>query len=387
MRVAKYLTYCSILFLLSNLVTAVSSAQTLVFSPPPSVDETTEEPEESREDIVAETIAGCAANPESCGITLSSFLDSVGFAETEPNDYMLGADALAFDTQYAGQLYNADDEDWYYITMKESNQLLTVGFSVPGLGSEDTGTGTSAGISNIDISGWNISVRDSGGNIFSEVNSGFDGKPDTLLQTALSHAGTYYIVIKKDPAAQTANLFYDYNVTAFLEASQLTSEPVDVNFFDAEVEPNDIQAEANLLTSNVTMMGLLSNTLLYGSGGFNFERDWFVYESKGNEILTIEFCVRQDCEGGQWEATLISESGMTLAKGRTDKEKKYYFGIRDPGRYFLRLDSIPGLVDENGGVIHLCTPDPGTGPVWNQYNFTVTSTHLPPLISEVNSSL
>lgn len=372
MRVAKYLTYCSILFLLSNLVPAVGLAQTLNFSPLPPGGGSTGGSENSG-DIAAETKAACAANPESCGITLSSFLGSAGFAETEPNDHILGADALAFDTQYAGQLHSAEDEDWYYITTTKSNQLLTVGFSVPGLEN---------------ISGWNISVRDSGGNIFSEINSGFDGKPDTLLQTALSHTGTYYIVIKAlNTEGQITHLPYDYNVVAFLKSSQLTGEPVDVNFFDAEIEPNDTQAEANLLASNVTMMGLLSNTLIYGSGGFNFEEDWFVYESKGNEILTIEFCVRQDCEGGQWEATLISESGMTLAKGRTDKEKKYYFGIRNPGRYFLRLDSIPGLVDENGGVIHLCTLDPGTGPVWNQYNFTVTSTQLPPLMSEANSSL
>ncbi len=312
-----------------------------------------QEKTESREEIVSETKAECAANPESCGITLSSFLDNTGFAETEPNDYILSADPLTLNTKYWGQLYSAEDQDWYYITTTAPNQILSADFSVPGL---------------TDITGWNISIRDSGGNIFSEVNSGFDRAADTLLQTALSHTGTYYIVVKAlSQGGQLSHLSYDYNIAAFLESSQLTNGPIDVNFFDTEVEPNDSKAQANPLSSNVTMLGLLSNSLTFGSTGFAFEDDWFVYESEGNETLSIEFCTRQDCEENDWQITLLDENGTILAHGQISKQKKYYLGIRTPGHYYLQISTVPNTEAK---------------PVWQQYNFTVTSTKLPPLMSE-----
>lgn len=307
----------------------------------------------SREEIVAETKAQCAANPESCDITLSSLLDNTGFAETEPNNYILSADPLTFGKEYWGQLYNAEDQDWYYITATAPNQILSVDFSVLGLN---------------DITGWNISVRDSGGNIYSQVNSGFDGAADTLLQTALSHTGTYYIVVKAlNQEGQLSYLSYDYNIAAFLESSQMTNGPIDVNFFDTEVEPNNSEAQANPLSSNVTVRGLLSNSLTFGSTGFAFEDDWFIYESKGHEILSIEFCTRQDCKGDNWQATLLNENGIILAHGRISKKKQYYLGIRNPGHYFLQISTVPNTEAK---------------PVWQQYNFTVTSTKLPPLMSE-----
>lgn len=346
----------------------------------------------STDEIVAATKAECAADPASCGVTLSSFLDSTGFGETEPNNHVMGADPMEFGVEYVGQLYSPEDEDWFYITTTEPNQILTVNFNVPGLE---------------DITGWNISVRDSGGNIFSEVNSGFDGVPETLLQTVLSHAGTYYVAVRPlNQDDQITHLPYDYYLAAFLGASQVTTEPIDVNFFDAEVEPNDSRAEANPLTfasplaSNVTMEGLISGPLIFGSTGFNFEEDWFVYETEGNEILSIEFCTRRDCEGSHWQVTMYDENGLMLLTGRTDMEQNYYLGIRNPGRYFVQVGVAPALAEEGGGAQYVCSIDPAmplkdcpdpsertllVEPPWHQYNFTVTSTKLPPLMNEVSS--
>jgi hypothetical protein len=349
-------------------------------------------PQTDIDGVVAETKTKCAADPKSCGITLSSFLDNTGFGETEPNNYALSADPLDFDVKYWGQLSSPEDQDWFYVTTTASNQILTVDFTIPGLSN---------------ISGWNISVRDSGGNIFSEINSGFDGASETLLQTVLSHAGSYYVVVRPlNQDGQITYLSYDYNLAAFLSSSQITAEPVDVNFFDAEVEPNDNRAQANPLSfasplsSNVTMMGLLSGTLIPGSVGFDFEEDWFAYQTTGNEILSVEFCARQDCEGSNWQVTVFDESGLTLVNMRTDMEKRFDLGIRNPGRYLLRLSVAPKLDEEKGGVTYVCSIDPTmklkdcpnpsertliVESPWHQYNFTVTSTKLPPLMSEVNN--
>ncbi|QBQ56443.1 hypothetical protein E3U44_04520 [Nitrosococcus wardiae] len=361
------------------------------------------------DEIVAATKAECAANPASCGVTLSSFLDGTGFGETEPNNHVMGADPMEFGVEYGGQLYSPEDQDWFYITTTESNQILTLNFNVPGLE---------------DITGWNISVRDSGGNVFSEVYSGFDFAPESLLQTILSHAGTYYVVVKSLKQAQEetrssdqngeADLIYehlphDYRLAAFLGNSQVTTEPIDVNFFDAEVEPNDSRVEANPLSfssplaSNVTMVGLLSGTPIPGVPAFEFEKDWFVYDTAGNEILSVEFCARNDCQGSAWQVTVFDENELTLVDMRTDMEKRFDLGIRNPGRYFIRIGVAPRLDEEGGkgsGITYVCAIDPAmplkdcpspderiliVEPPWHQYNFTVTSTQLPPLMNEVDN--
>ncbi|ABA56762.1 hypothetical protein [Nitrosococcus oceani] len=373
--------------------------------PEPEAD-TNASPPANKDEIIAETKAGCATDPASCGVTLSSFLDSTGFGETEPNNHAMGADAMEFGVEYAGQLYSPEDVDWFRITTTESNQMLTVNFNVPGLN---------------DITGWNLSIRDSGGNIFSEVYTGFDFGPESPLQTILSRAGTYYVVVKSLKQAQEetrssdqsgeADLIYEhlpheYRLAAFLGDSQVTTEPLDVNFFDAEVEPNDSRDEANPLTfatplaSNVTMEGLISGPLIFGSVGFAFEEDWFVYDTAGNEILSIEFCASQDCEDSTWQVTVYDENERMLLTGRTDMEQNYYLGIRNPGKYFIRIGVAPALDEESGGAQYVCSIDP-TMPLkdcpspsertllvespWHQYNFTVTSTKLPPLMSEVDN--
>jgi hypothetical protein len=327
--------------------------------------------------------AECAADPENCDITLSSFLGNAEFGETEPNDHMLSANPLNFGVKYWGQSHSETDQDWFYITTLESNQIVTVLFNVPSLD---------------EISGWNLSLRDKGGNILAEVNSGFDGTPDTLFQAALSHAGTYYIVVKPLPSIEHSSRAYSYNLAAFVESSKLTAEPIDVNFFDAEVEPNDTPEEANPLSSSVTMVGMLSAHFIEGTSGFFFEEDWFVYETDGNEILTIEFCARRDCEGGIWQVTVYDHSAeRILTTFRTDKQKRVDLGIRNPGRYYVQITTAPKL-GENGGVVYVCS-DPAfedlkdcpderalvVEPVWQQYNFTVTGTKLPPLMGEVDT--
>ena len=115
---------------------------------------------------------GCVDGLNPCGVSLSAVLSGAKFGETEPNDHIVAADGLIPEILYWGQTpWLQDkvgdwhrDEDWFYVTTQEPNQLLTINFTVPDRVLLDTSRLSQ---------GWLISVRDAAGNVYAQFDTRF----------------------------------------------------------------------------------------------------------------------------------------------------------------------------------------------------------------------
>ena len=294
-----------------------------------------------------------------------------GYGETEPNDHIVNADGLLLGRFYHANSFDQFDEDWYYITTDKKNQKLTVHF----LG--DSGNYA-------DTTGWVIRIRDLKGNVIAAFDSsttggaGIEGGPaeggsDTspveaakITEVTLGKISSYYISVKsKDDAGRLRG----YNIGATLkDTGQVTADYEDAPF-DTETEPNDDKKNADVLRSNVAMVGVFDRTLIkrveittpaeteikyfykgcslndpntipLGNtnceciiknnpvdpentnpeatdqtpagaceakevttpaktewrGIFQYDKDVYVYHSKGNEQLRVQVCTRTECE-------------------------------------------------------------------------------------------
>jgi len=336
-----------------------------------------------------ETAAECLAEPKNCGcfdgltpcgVTLNSLLTGARYGETEPNDNLISADPLVPDKIYWGQSMSALDQDWFYVTTEEPNQIVTLDFQVPNA---------------TDSNGWNISVRDAAGNILAEF-------PSTLAQEItypvfVSYPGTYYVVVQPQSAA--ALNARSYNLIASLGFSDSDAPPIDVNFFDVETEPNDDFSTADPIVSTVTMYGMLHSTLSGDASrgwGLQTEEDWFRYSSPGNEIVTLSWCQREDCTpagGRSWRITVMDRQGIIMTSFSTAAPKTVITGLENKGDYFIQVMSELQM-DADGNIVTRCrewsVPEPGGDPAvclsyapvatlaTDQYNFTWHGTRLPP---------
>lgn len=320
--------------------------------------------EASAECIGSPDNCGCVDGLDPCGISLSSVLTGAQFGETEPNDHIVAADPLIPETIYWGQSRSLDDEDWFYVTTSEPNQLLTLNFTVPDRVLEDNGNGRLS-------QGWWVSVRDAAGNVYAQFDTRFalddpgtvnrDESKEITYPIFLGHVGTYYVVVKPrlaDPNADNivtdstpyvdalSVLYAPYNLAAVLEFSSVDAAAPDVNFHDVEIEPNDVRGDATRVASGVTMFGLLRLRLdsplpdtedpLVGQY-LQGEEDWFVYNSIGDEIVTLALCDKGECEEGTWSIYVENEAGETLTFFNTQNFEVVRFGVRDPGNYYLRV--------------------------------------------------
>ena len=209
----------------------------------------------------------CRQAPQPCGVKIHPMTKDQGFGETEPNDHILNADGLLLGRFYHANSLGAYDEDWYYISTDKPNQKLTLHF----LG--DAGNFAFTG-------GWLIKVRDLNGNIIASFDSdngqgdNNDGNPDNqasptpldsakIAEVTLPKVGTYYISVRSQEGDDTdAGKLRGYNIAANLEdTKQITPDP-DGTFFDTETEPNDNKLEADVLRSNVPMVGVFDRTLV-----------------------------------------------------------------------------------------------------------------------------
>lgn len=305
----------------------------------------------------AQGIAKCVADPQSCGITLASCIPDATYGETEPNDNLVAADPLTLGVKFWGQNLSGSDQDWYYVTTTSANQNLLLTFSVPDwIANVDLTAGTPAV--------WNVTVRDSAGNIFAQFTTDVPGAVQgevyaSTYTVTLGLIGTYYVVIK--PSDTTKSNAYSYGITAILQDSPLTSQQPIVNFGDTEVEPNDVPSKANPLATSVTMNGLINLTFnnvvkdgtteVWAQG----ENDWFVYYSTGNETITLTFCSRKACTTGNWLVEVYDqasaqawengtpESSLTpLLAFNTDtaatEPETFELGLNDPGYYFIKIN-------------------------------------------------
>ncbi|MTW19571.1 hypothetical protein [Allochromatium palmeri] len=350
-------------------------------------------------------IRSCVADPLQFGVTLASVIPAASYGETEPNDNFIAADPLAQGVNFWGQLYGQADQDWFYTETTAPNQNILVTFSVPYWIS---GVNLLEGLPAV----WNISVRDAAGNIFANYNTNVMGAIDSYDQDRETYysmtysitaglAGTYYIVVKPVDDRLICGEFcnvtaYPYSVATVVQDSPLVNNQPVVGFFDAEVEPNDVPSRANPLANGVSMYGLINltfegtypvdtgqtdddgNAIITSRWGQG-EADWFVYESKGNEIVTLTFCSKDQCGLGDWFVQVFDqpsanalESGVAPDQVRpllafntnlyqcddpatdafefcTTEEgdgvyprdsEAYRIGLRDPGYYFVRIGHI-----------------------------------------------
>ncbi|NVZ09729.1 hypothetical protein HW932_10695 [Allochromatium humboldtianum] len=360
----------------------------------------------------------CVADPLQFGVNLSQVIPPAVYGETEPNDSFITADPLAQGVKFWGQLYELADQDWFYLETTAANQNILVTFSIPewiknvrniDLVSEDEDENDAEVQSfAFDLlkgtpAVWNVSVRDAAGNVFANFNTdvmggipSFSFDPDgNVVFDAMTYsvttglAGTYYVVVKPVNAflptleRYTNAVHYPYAVSAVVQDSPLVNNQPIVGFYDAEVEPNNLPSQANPLANGVTMYGLVNLKFEDVNQGqwVQGEDDWFVYNSKGNELITISFCEKDRllCESRsgtwyvevldyisaqQWERlTSNAEStasvnpllafNVDLRSLRTrvnpdysldrvyipnELPVVYRLGLRDPGYYFLRVN-------------------------------------------------
>lgn len=310
----------------------------------------------------AQQLAQCFADPQSCGITLESCLPDPAFGETEPNDSFISADPLQLSANFWGQSYGAADQDWFYTETTKPNQNLVINFSVPDwIESADLANGIP--------STWNLTVRDAAGNVFANFNTDVLGSVESpknaMTYTAtLGLVGTYYLVVQQSDPNQ--NNAYTYGLAAFLQDTSLENKQPIVGFYDSEIEPNDVPSRANPLATGVSMYGLINLTFnvplpgvdssegdhyVWGQG----EDDWYVYQSSGNEIITLVLCAKERCGPGNWfievydrataqriETGEERENVRPLLAFNTDTTNQpnatFRLGLRDPGYYFMRVD-------------------------------------------------
>ena len=294
------------------------------------------------------TIASCRNDPASCSISLGACLAAPIYGETEPNDNIVTADPLLLDTRFWGQSYAVEDQDWFFVVSDQPNQTLTLNFSRidgPPLG-------------------WILEVRDAAGNPIASFNTGSvqgatSDRGDISYRVTLGLVGTYYIELRPDPLQFT---FEPYQLAALLQDSPLATQNFVASTADAEIEPNDDPSQSTVLTTGVTMYGLIS--LVFppqaqlipdpDGDGFEFlqgEADWYIFPSLGNEIVTLSLCNRSACGDGQWlfevfdeQAAFQNWSGAQDApppllafnspSGRPDELR---FGIRRAGNYYIRV--------------------------------------------------
>lgn len=294
------------------------------------------------------TLASCQNDPASCGISLGACLAAPIYGETEPNDNIVTADPLLLDTKFWGQSYAIEDQDWFFVVSSQPNQTLTLNFS------------------KIDgpPQGWILSVRDSAGNLIASFNTGSvqgatSDRGDITYRVTLGLVGTYYIQVKPDPLQFSHE---PYQLAALLQDSPLATQNFIASIADAEIEPNDDPSQSTVLTTGVSMHGLISlvlppqATVVPDPDGDGFEYlqgedDWFIFPSQGNEIVTLSVCDRSACGDGQWLFQLFDEpaafhnwSGAANAppplmafNSPVGKPVEQRLGISHAGNYYIRV--------------------------------------------------
>lgn len=316
-------------------------------------------------------IEQCVADPSSCGISLAACMDDLDvvndLGEVEPNDNLISANPLPINVNVQGQSYSAIDQDWFYVITTTPNQNLLVNFSIP---TELQGEADSEAIVDLTLAGWTISVRDASGNILAEFDTGTAGSTtaptgSVTYRTTLGFASTYYIVVQPNDPERVHG---SYTLSAVLQQTDQDTPNYLIGFHDTELEPNNLPAEATELSGQVTMYGLIN--LTFDSIGVEFdeeepqtlwlqgEEDWFFYDSEGNEIITLSFCSREECEAnGNWQVEVYDSSVTSLIEnqlpqqdlgvtpllafntdnGTDDVTETFTLGLTNAGRYYLRV--------------------------------------------------
>jgi len=290
-------------------------------------------------------ILQCKGDPASCDIRLSDVLTGAEFGETEPNDHIVAADPIVPEHKYWGQSYGLLDDDWFFFTTNEPNQIVTLNFTVPFRDESSN------------VSDWIVQVRDAAGNVYAELSTSFiagntNGDNEITYPIFLGHVGTYYVVVKPEGGTGKVVSYYPYNLAIALEYSGMDGTPWDVNFYDVETEPNGTREQADPIATGVTIYGMLHTVLVEDNlqiGGGQVtgdqtvaryvqnEEDWFVYESIGNEVVNLAICGRENCAAGTWFINVQDEAGATLLSFNTKTPQVVRFGLASAGKYYMNV--------------------------------------------------
>ncbi len=286
--------------------------------------------------------------------------------EVEPNDSLVAANPIVPGRPVAGQMRIKDDEDWFALRTVQTNTVVNV----------EMPKGPAK---------WKISVFDAAGNLLDARESSTDS--DLLFSTTIEHVGKFYLSVA---AIDDTRGDYAFNITG--EGLQNPSDRnPNANFYNVELEPNDILNDTNPLTSAVRLLGQLRT----GS-----DIDLFKIDSPGNEILSLDLCPEntscaeqfsgnsgpwvvyvfdqnlsqkildqtatlQRCvnsQTGEIEQIPVKHLYLSLNLGLLDPallgvidpafgtSRKLEIGLRQPGTYFLAVSS-PLKRDANGSVI------------------------------------
>lgn len=317
------------------------------------------------ETLDAATIEACKETPALCGITLVDVAGDVLFGETEPNNYRFSADPITPDIPLTGQLYSEFDSDWFFLQTTEVNDIVTVSMA------DSDGA-------------WNISIRDSSGNILSSADT-LSGEAFSLDAT-IANTGNLYIVVSPSASGYTDKMF---KLAVHLQNSELTDVQDPYNFFDVELERNNLFSTANPLVSGISMQGQFMD------GG---DLDVYRLDSPGNEIISLELCGENDsCAGqGSWVLAMVDAEAVTDSMLTTYVSGSIYDDSANGGipgyvsrqfrhpYYLLEAgvfsDALIGLIDPTWGVsttLNVGVRNPGT------YYVMV----MPPLKRDSNGSI
>jgi len=225
--------------------------------------------------IIQQTRDECEKAPSLCNITLEDVLADATFGETEPNDHIVSADPLTNGVPITGQLYNAADEDWFYIEAPDPNSIITVWFE------------------NAPVS-WQVSILDYAGNRLATMET-VKGA-EFSFDTSVAQAGTYYVVVTNTPGGTIDSL---YQMSVIVNSSDNTNVEPSYNFHDVETEPNGLFSTADRI---------LSDIVTYGQALYWNDLDLYRIDSEGNEILHMELCyANTSCyEDKSWAMFVLS---------------------------------------------------------------------------------
>ena len=218
---------------------------------------------------------------EDPNIAIVNALLAQAAGELEPNNHITAANPITPNTPVTGQLYSADDTDWFYIQTTAKNEVLTI--EMPS-----------------QSSAWTVSIRDHAGNLFARRDSLTDR--ELTFSTTLLSPEVYYIVIENFDDNRNPYVF-TARATNYVDPSDPAS---DTNFFDVELEPNNAFSDANIVSSAVTTVG----QLIHG-GDFDVYR----IDSDGNEILSVDLCPQNSGCAGQNAWVLMVFDGAEVNDG------------------------------------------------------------------------
>ena len=230
--------------------------------------------------------------------------------EQEFNDTFETAEKIAVNTEKVGSItsrYSVADKDYFAFTMNND------GFIILDFIHEATAD---------DKDGWNITLLDKNGKVIYNSVSNWNQE---ILQTpniGLTR-GDYFIRIDSDDIYHNSMVYRLILLT--------------VQNTNWETEPNNIPADADILTLGTIINGALVET------GVDYDRDWFKVTVESEKELNISFSHIKTDEPGKegWIVSLVDMNGNILRKTSVDwdVEDKSLSATVAAGEYYILIET------------------------------------------------